>query len=168
MERERIGGGWEHEVYKSRREGWVLKRPKLPVILVNNLMRFDARDVRDDLRQAQAVVGETSFVDIPTSRIFEFNGSFLGVNYSSYIIVQRYVKEDGSVTDIENQLRTSGQEYLANRYTIMNENFVSNMGKLFLVDFTRTYKRALGKMKIPYAEATRLHSNLIKLFKRDR
>lgn len=135
-----LGEGNEHQVWQSRHESWVLKTPKLLNYIT---LRISNRNVAEVLR-AEIDFNKRKYAEcqiiFPQTRVFSFG--------NGYVLLQQYIKEDGSMDREEVYIKVSKDPYISSIYDQRSENFVSNNGDLYLVDLTFGFTRIFDKLGI--------------------
>lgn len=131
MPRERVGHGKEHDVFASKNAGFLIKRQNKANVLISCLFKLNPELI---VREWQAALKyQDSGVYIPESRIFI-------INERNYLIYQKYIEEDFSVRNIQTYLEERGLIGLAGRFERNPENFRSNNGVVYLLDFTHGFR----------------------------
>ncbi len=140
--REKIGTGWEHEVFESKIEGWVLKRPKGVALALFRLFFKSPSDVLKQELDYHSERLKRNYIKFPETRIFTIG--------KGYIVAQRIIEEDLSLNplDIRGKLEQTGDQYLIDLYQRDSSNFRSNNGDLFCLDLTFGFNRYPHKLGI--------------------
>lgn len=156
--RELIGSGREHEVFRSNRDGWVLKRPKGPILAALTLSGFGPKKVIQELRETEDLISSSQILRSPETRVFPFG--------RGYVIAQRFVEEDGSVEDIRAKLKQEGQKLMANRYSLAHGNFINNNGRVYLVDHSHAFYRLGERLGFKFEDITSIRTRTKRYIKR--
>lgn len=152
MLREVCGRGWEHVVYFSSRtkqrkdkQQWVFKHPKRSVLLLTRALGYNsAKKVKEEIQQGDSYISskKTSDVEIPQTRVFDTGK--MGFK-KGYILAQRFVKDDKSVSDVRSKLKQEQLNHLVDIYDVSPQNIMSNRGKLYWVDPSHGYHRIFDR-----------------------
>ena len=169
-EREVIAQGMEHSVLRplSRKPDIVLKVPR-PFDYLTMLGQNRAAVLRQERAEALALLEGTD-VKIPETFIYGNEKKIAGVfTTNGYVIGQRYVEEDKSVSDIATHLADQGLHTLVDEYVHEPRNFVSHGGIVYWVDPTKgTIGRFLESRKLmkveTYRKIRRRLSKVIRFF----
>ena len=156
--RELIGHGREHEVFRSNREGWVLKKPKAPILMALALSGFGPQKVIQELRETEELIASSKILKSPETRIFPFG--------RGYVIAQRFVQEDNSLEDIRAKLKAEGQTLMANRYSLLHGNFVTNNGGLYIIDHSHAFYRFGERLGLKFEDITSIRTRTKRYLRR--
>ncbi len=161
MSRERIGNGWEHEVYVSKREGWVLKRPTRMNAVSMLVLGYGSEKMVKEINQARSEIRESSRISIPETRVIRFPLLRLGTRFfgRSYIVAQRFINEDHSVADISEVVQ-EGQNTMSGRYQTAPDNFRTNGGIVHLIDPSHAFYRFGERLGFSYEQLVAIRSRL--------
>lgn len=133
LERQIVGKGCEHTVYKSQHKDWVLKTPRWSVLLCGIILdKMPSQIIAGEFKKAQQVSKDTGVI-FPETRVFPFG--------NGYIVAQKYIQEDHTVSDPEEYLLKTGNEDVINAYEIKPDNFIAHEGRLYWVDPTFGFTR---------------------------
>lgn len=125
MERERIGQGYEHTVYRAKHNPeWVLKKPRIHQYFSSNALQ-----IRQEIQEKQELLAEST-IKIPETRIFSLQ--------KGYVIAQKFIDEDNSV-EVEEHLQEQNIPHVMHRYHNNPQNFISNSGAVYWVDPTKGF-----------------------------
>ena len=144
MEREYIGEGNQHIIYRSRQNpGYVLKKPRLRHLLALNVF-FSTTDIKNDLENAESITRNEAI--IPEARLFTFRKTYFMIfNFESYIIRQKWLEPTTSeeiTPNFQNNL-------LRDLYENAPDNFISQEGVFNWIDPIRgNFSRLLEKTGI--------------------
>jgi len=120
MERELIGRGNEHFVYRSKVNPKVLlKKPNIITLLLSKFSGDKPSDLRRQLQETQTTL-QSTMVRIPRTRLVTFG--------SGYIIDQDFIEEDHSISNIRSFLRDQNVPILVHLYDSNSNNFICNEG----------------------------------------
>ncbi|HYM65057.1 MAG TPA: hypothetical protein VES68_01040 [Candidatus Sulfotelmatobacter sp.] len=156
--RELIGAGREHEVFKSNRDGWVLKRPKGPILTALVISGFGPQKVTQELKEAEDLISSSQILRSPETRVFPFG--------RGYVIAQRFVEEDGSVEDVRAKLKEEGQKLMANRYSLAHGNFINSNGHVYLIDHSHAFYRIGERLGFKFEDITSIRTRTKRYLKR--
>lgn len=165
--RELIGRGIEHNVYKAR----LGKSAVLKISRFFNRLSLGinpAPVIRQEREKAQALISNTD-VRIPRTLIISFDAKVLGVPVKRYVMGQQYIQDDGSVMDIGRHLAGQGLDTLVDEYVHEPRNFKSHKGVVYWVDPTKgTIGRVLETTGVTslqrYRKIRRKLSKVIRFF----
>lgn len=165
MSREKIAEGWEHEVFLSKKPGWVLKRPKKSILRVNSALGYGTAKIREEISEGQSIAYGSEIMSVPETRVFDTKKIFR-YGKEGYIIVQRYVPEDGSISGLRDKLFSEGKKFLVDQYEVDSRNFGSNQGSVYWYDPSHGYHRILDRFPIiSYKVFIPLKARLVRLIK---
>lgn len=133
LERQIVGRGCEHTVYRSQHKDWVLKTPRWSVLLCGIILdKIPSQIIAGEFKKARELSQNTGVI-FPETRVFPFG--------KGYVVVQKYIQEDYSVSDPEECLLKTGNEDMINAYEIKPDNFIAHEGRLYWVDPTFGFTR---------------------------
>ncbi len=125
MERELVGQGGEHTVYKANtKKEVVIKKPRPLTHLSVKYLWGGAEKIKQEIEEAQLLV-ENTVVTIPNTRVWSM--------HNSYLVTQEMIEEDNSV-NIGEQLQEYGPHSLYTLYQLSPENFASQNGNIYWLD----------------------------------
>lgn len=156
--RELIGAGREHEVFRSNRDGWVLKRPKGAILTSLALSGFGPQKVIQELRETEDLIASSEILKMPETRVFPFG--------RGYVIAQRFVQEDGSVENVRAKLKQEEQALMANRYSLAHENFINNNGSVYLIDHSHAFYRTGERLGFKFEDIASIRTRTKRYLKR--
>jgi hypothetical protein len=133
VERTLLGEGNEHRVWESRHNGVVLKTPRILNSLSVKLRGRQALEVIQSEIDFNKDKCNDAKIRFPETRVFSMNGS--------YVLLQQYIAEDGTLSDAEIRNKVSTDPYFLSIYDQRPQNFISNGGELYLVDLTFGFTR---------------------------
>lgn len=140
IDRQFLGEGNEHKVWKSRYDSWVLKTPKL----VNNLSLMIGRKKVGEILRAEISFNKERCnackIKSPLTRVFP--------SKSGYVLLQQYIDEDSSLSIPEVFELISRDSYISSIYYQKPENFISSKRDLYMVDLTFGFTRILDSFGI--------------------
>lgn len=162
-----LSQGMENIVLRGKSDS-VLKISR-PFNSISMIMagRNQADVLREELAEARALVSGTS-VRIPRTIILSGKErNILGMHTKPYVMGQRYVEEDETVSNIQSHLAEQGLDTLVEEYRHEPRNFISNNGTVYWVDPTKgTVGRMLETTKLmkleTYRKIRRKFSKLIR------
>ena len=136
-EREKIGSGWEHNIFRSSIDGWVLKKPKEATLFFLRLLTKTPGELIKEEVESNSERLTKNNIFFPETRVFTFG--------AGYVIAQKYVEEDNSLDNGGKRYRIeqTGDSYLINLFTREESNFRSNGGNIFCLDLTYGFNRIL-------------------------
>jgi hypothetical protein len=128
MERQFVGQGWEHQVYRSKSHpNKVIKVPTPESLRFFKFFRLDPKLVQKEYQEAVSLVADTT-IKIPDTRFLYLR--------DRYYIVQDFIEEDFSLKNARELLKNQGLFELLEKYDRGGSNFISNRGTLYWIDPT--------------------------------
>lgn len=125
-EREFLGEGVEHKVYRALAHDVVLKIPKSKFDYLK-LFTNAPKNVLREIKEAEKRVEGTD-IQLPETRVFKFG--------RSYIISQKTIEEDYSIPNLAEEMEKykNSNRFLYTTYLSNPRNFASRNGNIYWID----------------------------------
>lgn len=128
MEREYVGRGGEHKVFRMKKlRNYVIKTPTIFNLWFLKTFGLSAEIIKKEYAEGEALTENTG-IRVPFSIVR------LRENGRRYSITQQYIKEDHSIDDVRAYIQSRNLPHVLDRYDLSPQNFITNDGIVYWVD----------------------------------